>query len=217
MHDFGMTRRAALAGAAALPFAGRVARAEEEVIVETWGGDYANLLRDNIDDPILKPQGINVVQDTDNEDPRVAKMIAQRRLPRGHDDVICLQAVRAYETRDLGLLEPIDQSKVPNLKYVKPNLRTDFYAPHIFSPQVLIYNPDKVKDVPTTFTDLLDPKWKGKVGVGDVNYFYIMMAAANAATGDPNKVDSDEAKRLVEKLNENGVRLYGSTDAIGAG
>ena len=82
---------------------------------------------------------------------------------------------------------------------------------------MLIYNPDKVKEPPKTFTDLLDPKWKGKVGVGDVNYFYVMMAAANAATGDPNKVDSDEAKALVEKLNENGLRLYASTDAIGAG
>jgi putative spermidine/putrescine transport system substrate-binding protein len=217
MREFKVTRRAALAGAATLPFAGRLARADEEVIVETWGGDYANLLKNNIDDPILKPMGINVVQDTDNEDPRVAKMIAQRRLPRGHDDVICLQAVRAYETRDLGLLETIDESKVPNLKYVKPNLRNDFYAPHIYSPQVLIYNPEKVKEPPTTFTDLLDPKWKGKVGVGDVNYFYIMMAAANAATGDPNKVDSEEAKQLIVKLNENGVRLYASTDAIGAG
>jgi len=217
MSEFRMTRRAALAGAAALPFAGHLAQAEEQVVIATWGGDYANLLKNNIDDPFLKPQGINVVQDTGDEDPRVAKMIAQRRLPRGPDDVICLQAVRAYETEAMGLLDTIDESKVPNFKYVRPELKTNFYAPHIFSPQVLIYNPDKVKEPPQTLTDLLDPKWKGKVGVGDVNYFYVMMAAALAATGDPNKVDSEETKQLVQKLNQNGLRLYPSTDSIGAG
>jgi putative spermidine/putrescine transport system substrate-binding protein len=44
-----------------------------------------------------------------------------------------------------------------------------------------------------------------------------MMAAALAATGDVNKPDSAEAKALAEKLNANGLRLYPSTDSIGAG
>ena len=60
---------------------------------------------------------------------------------------------------------------------------------------MFIYNPDKVKEPPKTFTDLLDPKWKGRVGVGDINYMYVMMAAALAATGDLNKVDDDKTKR----------------------
>ena len=216
MLESRLTRRAARAGAAVLPFA-RPAWADEQVIVATWGGDYANLLKNNIDDPLLKPQGISVVQDTGDEDPRVAKMYAQRRLPRGADDVICLQAVRAYEVYQSGLLDTLDTEKVPNLVHVRPNLRTDFYAPHIFSPQVLIYNPDTVKQPPKTFTDLLDPKWKGKVGVGDINYFYVMMAAALAATGDANKVDADATRDLATKLNSNGLRLYPSTDSIGAG
>ncbi|HYZ64119.1 MAG TPA: extracellular solute-binding protein [Acetobacteraceae bacterium] len=217
MSELTLTRRAALAGAAATPLLGRAARAEEQVVIATWGGDYANLLKNNIDDPLVKKLGITVVQDTDQEDERVAKMIAQRRLPRGGRDVICLQAVRAYETDGLGLLDTIDEAKVPNMKHVRPDLKTSFYAPHIFSPQVLIYNPDKVKEPPQTLTDLLDPKWKGKVGVGDVNYFYVMMAAALSATGDPNKVDAEETKQLIIKLNGNGLRLYPTTDSIGAG
>ena len=130
------------------------------------------------------------MQDIGDEDPRVAKMYraappAARRRRRG------LPAGGArLRGGAAGLLETLDASKVPNLEHVLPNLRTDFYAPHIYSPQVLIYNPDKVKDPPKTFTDLLDPKWKGRVGVGDINYFYVMMAAALAATGDLNKVDS---------------------------
>ena len=217
MPDHAITRRAALAGAAALPFAAGASRAEEQMIIATWGGDYANLLRGNVDDPLVAPQGIKVVQNLGDEDPRVAKMFAERRLPRGTNDVICLQAVRAHEVAEAGLLDPLDTAKVPNLAHVLPNLKNEFYAPHIYSPQVLIYNPDKVPDPPKTFTDLLDPKYKGRVGIGDVNYFYVMMAAALAGTGDPNKVDSEEARALALKLNSNGLRLYPSTDSIGAG
>lgn len=213
-----LSRRTLIGGAAALPLAaGRSASAAEQVVVATWGGDYANLLRENVEGPLLAPQGITVVQDVDQEDPRVAKMFAQRRLPRGTTDVICLQAVRAHETDQAGLLEPLDETKVPNLRHVLPNLRTSFYGPHIYSPQVIVYNPEKVQDPPRTFTDLMDPKWKGKVGVGDINYFYVMMAAALAATGDVNTVDSDRAKEMAIKLNLNGLRLYPTTDSIGAG
>ena len=218
------TRRtvlAAAASAAALSVtslaATRPASAAEQIVVATWGGDYANLLRANVDDPLMTPQGITVVQDTGDEDPRVAKLFAQRRLPRGAADVVCLQAVRAHEVDQAGLLEPLDATKVPNLAHVLPNLRTAFYGPHIYSPQVIIYNPDKVPDPPRTFTDLLDPRWHGRVGVADINYFYIMMAAAMATSGSPETVGADAAHDLVLKLNANGLRLYPSTDSIGAG
>ena len=223
MHDlprsFAPSRRALLGGATAAAGLGliRPAHAEDQVIIATWGGDYANLLRNNVEEPILKPEGITVVQDTGDEDPRVAKLYAQRRLPRGGADVVCLQGVRAHEVGQAGLLETLDASKVPNFAHVLPNLRASFYAPHIWSPQVLIYNPDKVAPPPQTFADLLDPKWKGRVGVGDINYMYVMMAAALAATGDVNKVDHEDTRALALKLNDNGLRLYPSTDSIGAG
>ncbi len=217
MSEIRLTRRAILAGAAATPLLPRMARADQQVVIATWGGDYANLLHANVEDPLLKPQGITVVQDVGDEDPRLAKAIAQRRLPHGADDVICLQGVRGYEAGQMGLMEKLDTSTVPNLAHILPNLRSETYAAHIWSPQVLVYNPNVVKDPPKTFTDLLDPKYKGRVGVGDINYMYVMMAAALAATGDASKVDSDAAKALAIKLNGNGLRLYPTTDSIGAG
>jgi putative spermidine/putrescine transport system substrate-binding protein len=89
----------------------------------------------------------------------------------------------------------------------------DYYAPHIWSPQVLIYNPDRVKEPPTSFADLIDPKVKGRVGFPDLNNFYVTMAASLYASG--NSTDFDKAKSLMEKLAGNGVHLYPSTDAGG--
>jgi putative spermidine/putrescine transport system substrate-binding protein len=213
------SRRSLLAGAAGaltLPFI-RPAHAAEQMVIGTWGGDYANLLRGNIEEPLLGPQGISIVQDLGDEDPRIAKLYAQRRLPRGAVDIACMQGNRGHEIAAAGLAEPLDVQKVPNLAHVLPNLRNEAYVAHIYSPQVIIYNPEKVSEPPKTFTDLLDPKYKGRVGLGNANYFYVMMAAALAATGDIHKVEADTTRDMALKLNANGLRLYPSTDSIGAG
>src|SRR6478672_8215263 len=83
MHKFTVSRRTVLAGATLLaaPAIVRQARAAEQCVVGTWGGDYARLLRENIDDPILKPAGIEVIQDVGDEQPRLAKLQASSKLP----------------------------------------------------------------------------------------------------------------------------------------
>ncbi len=188
------------------------------MVIATWGGDYANLLRDNVEEPILKRRRAS----------RWCRTSATRTRawPRCTPSAACRAARTTWSacracgrTRSgrPGCWRRSTPTKVPNLAHVLPNLSATFYAPHIWSPQVIIYNPDKVTEPPKTFTDLLDPKWKGRVGVGDINYFYVMMAAALAATGDVNKVDAEDTKALALKLNGNGLRLYPSTDSIGAG
>jgi putative spermidine/putrescine transport system substrate-binding protein len=49
-----------------------------KVVIGTWGGDYARLLNKNIDEPILKPKGMEIVQDQAGDAPRRAKMVAER-------------------------------------------------------------------------------------------------------------------------------------------
>ena len=79
-HRTSLPRRAVLGASALLAAPALLARradAAESCVVGTWGGDYARLLRENIDDPILKPMGVEVVQDVGDETPRVAKLTAR--------------------------------------------------------------------------------------------------------------------------------------------
>src|ERR1700723_2026338 len=120
MPEANLPRRALLAGGAILgaaPSLMRRAGAAEICVVGTWGGDYARLLRENIDDPILKPRGVGVIQDVGDETPRYTKLMAQHMLPRGTIDIACLGAVNGYRATDAGLVEPLDTKKVPNLKH----------------------------------------------------------------------------------------------------
>ncbi len=202
------------AGMAALPFLPHIARAEASgrCVVSTWAGDYGNLLSANIDKPLLAPKGIDVIQDGGVEPVRTAKMIAQQRLPRGTIDVVCLQAQTAYDMNEAGLLEPLDADKVPNLRYVLPELQSAYAIPHIFSPQVITYNANRVTDPPRSFADLQADKYQGKVGFLDQSFEWFLMAAALKLEGDVGKVD--EVKPAIEAMMKAGDHAYPSTEAI---
>jgi len=218
------TRRSALAAGAALAVApalmSRRAQAADRCVVGTWGGDYARLLRENIDDPILKPKGMEVVQAVGDEAPRLAQLVAQKQLPHGALDVACLGATTGYLASDKELLETLDATKVPNLKNVIPFLKSgafmpNQFVPHIYSVQGLAYNPITVKDPPKSWEDLLDPRWKGKIGALATAGFWVMQGAALALGGSPTAFD--KAKEFLLKLNDNGLHLYAQTDDMAPG
>ncbi len=146
MDKLTVSRRAVLGAAAVLaaPAIIRPAGAAERCVVGTWGGDYARLLRENIDDPILKPAGVEVVQDIGDESPRFAKLSAQRMLPRGTMDIACFGAPNGFRAGQAGLVEKLDPAKAPNLKHVPDFLASEFFVPHIYSAQVIVYNPQTV-------------------------------------------------------------------------
>jgi putative spermidine/putrescine transport system substrate-binding protein len=219
MREITLSRRAVLGGAAVLAAPAIIrqaimprAHAADPCVVGTWGGDYARLLRENIDEPILKPAGIDIVQDIGDETPRVAKLYAQRKLTRGTVDIACVGAVNGYRVNDAGLVEDLDEKRVPNLKHVAEELRMPGFVPHIYSAQVLVYNPGNVTDPPRSFGDLLDPKWQGKIGMVSTVAPWVMMAASLHETG--KTTDFDKAKAFMLKLNANGLRLYPETDAL---
>jgi putative spermidine/putrescine transport system substrate-binding protein len=216
-----LSRRTVLAGAAALAapaVLSRTAKADGRCVVGTWGGDYARLLRENIDDPILKPEGIEVVQAVGDESPRLAQLQAQRQLPRGALDVSCLGALNGSVAAGLGLLETLDEAKVPNLKHVAPLMHSgsfmpNQFVPHIYSAQGIAYNPQTITDPPKKLADLLDPKWKGKIGALASAGTWLIQGASLAAGGSTN--DFDKGKEFLLKLNANGLRVYPQTDDVG--
>lgn len=218
------TRRTVLAAGAALgstPFLwSDAASAAEKSVVGTWGGDYARLLRENIDTPLLQPKGVEVVQAVGDEAPRLAQLVAQKQLPRGALDIACLSPTTAYIAAQKDLLQSVDPAKVPNLKNVLPSLHSgnfipNQFVPHIYSVQGLAWNPQTVKDPPKTWNDLLKPEWKGKVGALAGSSYWILLGAALSQGG--NQTAFDKAKEFLLKLNDHGLHLYAQTDDMAPG
>ena len=204
---------ASMGAAAAFASNSPHARAEaNQVIVGTWGGDYAQLLSDLIDKPLLAPQGIEVLQDVANADPRKTKLLAERQSRRGSMDVACLSDSDAYIIAGMNAFEAVDGKKVPRLDKVFAELRTETAIPHIYSAQVILYNVNQVKTPPASYADIWDPKWRGKVGLADILYLQNTLAAALAGGGGVSNFDPAEQKLM--ELRSLDVKLYPSNETL---
>ena len=202
---------AALATATGMP---AFAQSGGRVVVGTWGGDYARLLTKNIEDPILKPKGLEVVQDQAGDAPRRAKMVAERRLPRGTVDIQGLSAANMYEMNEAGVLEQIDYAKLPNAKNLLPTMKYPYGMGHIYSGNVVIYNPKIISPAPKGFKDWLDPKWGSKIGFIDIQYQSIFIAASMAATDGKDMNDVEKAKEVLLAVKKAGARVYPTNEAF---
>lgn len=213
-----INRRNALAGSAAAFAAGSAARPavaqSTQVVVGTWGGDYGSLLQSTIDQPLLKPLGIEVTQDIANNDPRRTKLIAEKGSRRGSMDIACINDIDSYQLSQAGVLEDVPAGDVPRLSAVLPVFKKPHTIPHIYSAMVVLYNPNKVTTPPRGYADLFDAKYKGRVGYSDILYSF-NMAAANIAAG--GKADDFTAgNKLLAELKGRDPKVFPSNEALAA-
>jgi len=213
MSNWKLTRRGALKsaglGLAALAMPGvltRRAHAGGRVVVGTWGGDYAKLLTKNVEDPFLKPEGFEVAQDQASDAPRRSKMVAEKRLPRGTTDIQGLSAPNMFEMNEAGVCEQIDYGKLKNAKNIIPSMKYPYGVGHIYSGKVAVYNPKLIPTAPKTFKDAFDPKHGNKIGIIDIQYQWVMVAASLAAGGKVN--DVEPGKALLMEAKKAGARVY---------
>ncbi|MXP62091.1 extracellular solute-binding protein [Roseomonas sp. M0104] len=215
-----ITRRLALSGGAATLSAltaglpGLARAADGRVVVGTWGGDYGNLLRQNIDEPLVQPKGIEVLQDVASADPRKTKMLAERQARRGTYDISCLSDTDMYLVQQQSTLQDLDKGRLSRSEAVIPALKKSYAIPHIYSALVLLYNPDKVTTKPTAFADMWDPKYKGRVGFSDILYNTNTLAAAMAGGGGVS--DYKPAEKMLLEMRKLDAKVYPSNEALAA-
>ncbi len=210
------TRRKILTGMAAAGAASLLPRpsraAGGKVIVGTWGGDYQNLLQEHVAVPILEPEKINVVYDSGNDSPRKIKLLAEKRLPRGTVDLVALTGSGMFEMHEQGALQDLDFTKIPNASHILHTLKTTYSVPHIFTSRVILYNPKYVTEAPTSYNDLWNPKYAGKVGVIDIQYQTTIESAAMINGGSLNNYEPGKAKLL--ELKKMGVKIVTTNEQM---
>lgn len=211
-RNFNAGAAAALLGSSLGTAAFGQAKASGRVVVGTWGGDYQKLQQLNIVDTLMTPAGVETVFDTANDTVRKTKLMAEKPLPRGSMDVVALTGQGSYEMWKNNVLEEIDESKVPNIKHVPQSLRVPYGIPHIFTGRVILYNPKIITTAPTSYADLWNPEYAGKVGVIDIQYQTTLESAALISGGGMNNYEPGKAKLM--ELKKNGVKIYPTNEAM---
>jgi putative spermidine/putrescine transport system substrate-binding protein len=185
-----------------------------ELRVANWGGDWNERVVRAFEAPFINSKGIKVIHELSNPPERKAKLLAERRLPRGSVDVTWLSDADAYEMDQAGVLEPIDQSKIPNWKYIDTKLQVPHIVTWIYGGIVLMYNPNKVPE-PKSFADLWNPKYADRVGINDGIYFQYIYAASLAHGGAMGNVDK-AFPALLDLKKAVKPRLYPTHQALAA-
>ena len=77
--------------------------------------------------------------------------------------------------------------------------------------RVLSYNPEKVKELPTSVLDLTDPSWKGRIGIAPSNAsFQAFITALRVLKGE------DVATKFLEGMKENAVLFEQNSQILAA-
>lgn len=187
---------------------------QNQTIVGTWGGDFGDTLRSGVDAALMKPKGIDVIQDIGAPTQRRTKLMAERQSRRGSMDVACLADFDMYAAGQAGALEAITDANVPRSALILPFLKSKFSIAHIYSAHVIVYNTDFVKTPPKSFSDLWDPKYKGKVGLSDFLFTTNTVVAAVVGGGSPTNIAPAQAK--LAELRNLDAKVLPSTEAVAA-
>jgi len=170
-----MTRRGIMAGALAVfstliplgsaPTLAQDAPTKGTVSVVGFSGVFAqNYQKFIIDEFQKKYPAIKVsYRESNNSAETLALLTLQRADPKV--DVALLDVSVAIRANKEGLLDKLDVGKISNLADQPPWARIDDDKSIAFSQDnlAILYNTDKVKSPPTSWNDLTDPKYKGKI------------------------------------------------------
>lgn len=161
-----VSRRSVLAGlgagALAMPMISRSAWAQaRELNVLFPGGTWQEYFQKALVDPfVAEHSGVNFVWNTGlGFEPLV---IAQRRRPQW--DIMHQNQNTSAQLGALGAVIEWTEDDLPNLKDIHPSFRYPFLAGKVHTPYAIAVNTKRIPNGISSWNDLWNPEFKGKVG-----------------------------------------------------
>ncbi|BCH29120.1 ABC transporter substrate-binding protein [Mesorhizobium sp. L-8-10] len=214
MGEFSMKLPAKLLATAAVFTAVSAASAQELVLGE-FGGSFADNVKACYIDPFEKATGATVVTKLANS----AQQAAAIRATAGDSDmdVVFADDAFAVQVANEGLLEPLERAKLTNAPDIIDGAwgKDDAYVAAMLGATTIIYNREKITTPPTSWNDLFDPKYKGRVTIGDISGTtgWQFLAAVNQMAGGTLD-DITPGVEKIKPLAKDSVLLYTQADQV---
>lgn len=139
----------------------------------------------------------------------------------GHIDVLQPNTTFVQQLASEGLIDPLDESKIPNLAKASPdfvaneNLHFDgklYAAPVVWGTTPMFFK-TSAGEVPTDWSALWDPKYKGRVSIRDNAENAITIAALYLGE-DPYHPDLEKVEKALMELRPQILNFWTSEDDI---
>jgi spermidine/putrescine-binding protein len=185
---------AAAAGGLALTSFGIIGRAQaaRELRILMAGGSWKDFVSKTFAEPFAKANNVELVWKLGlSQEPIV---MAQQRRPQW--DCNHSNQARAGQLGAMGLYKPWAEDRIPNMKNIHPAFRYEFNVGKVHTPYGLCVNTKQITRPITSWNDLWDPAFKGKVAfpawnwVGDEVFHAINVAFG----GSSENIDPGIAK-----------------------
>lgn len=171
-----------------------------------FSGVFADNYQKFIIDPFkAKYPGIDVTyQQSKNSAETLALLTLQKGDPK--IDVSLIDVAVAIKAAKSGIFAKLDPAKVPNLADAPAWARLEDDKAVAFSQDnlTILYNTDTVKQPPTSWKDLADPKYKGKIAakLGDTRGV-ILLPILDKIAGTDYKTSIDPAIKMLGQIAPN--------------
>jgi spermidine/putrescine-binding protein len=176
MRDQGMNRREflkySLGGACALGVLGSgvglFELPEAEAKVESLnflfsGGTWKTWFEKTFTVPFGQENNIKMIVVAGDPAAHTVRVIAEKDNPSS--DLIHHQQIQIMQLASQGLVEEWKESEIPNLKDIHPAFKCSYLAGKVLAPYGLAYNVKRSPKKVTSWLDLWDPAFKGKVAI----------------------------------------------------
>lgn len=206
---------AAIVLAAGLAGAADTARAQSELVIATFGGSFSDDTKTCHVEAFEEATGAEAIVTLGSSVDIAAKIRATAGDPE--IDVAYMDISIAKQMKNEGLLETLDFSSLSNYDAVaKQAFGPDGqYVNFMTAATVIAYNPNEVSPPPDSWEDLFDPKYAGKISIGDItgtSGMHFLLAVNRMNGGDFETQDA--GFEAIEELMPNVVMLYTQADQI---
>jgi putative spermidine/putrescine transport system substrate-binding protein len=204
-----------LATASALALTLALPAAAQEVVVGIFGGSFAENSRACHAAAFEKANNARVRHVLGSSVDNVAKLRATKGNP--DLDVAFIDLAIAVQAKNEGLLDQLNPANVRNM--------ADLYASAVdgdrrfvgmmYGATAIAYNPKLVKTPPTSWLDLWDPQYKGKLALGDISGtsgLHFLIATARARGGSLE--NADPGFKAIADLKASTVMWYSQADQV---
>lgn len=191
------------------------AASAQELVLGAFGGSFSDNVQACYIEPFEEATGATVLMTLANS----AQHAASVRATAGQSDmdVVFADDAFAVQMANEDLLVPLDRDQLENAPDIIDGAwgADDAYVAAMLGATTIIYNSDTIETPPTSWNDLFDPQYEGRVAIGDISGTtgWQFLAAVNQMEGGTLD-DITPGLEKIRPLAQSSVLLYTQADQV---